>query len=79
MNNVKCCDNCDGQNWVCEEHPDTPWLLEDGSSHCGAPGIPCKKCNPCDYDNPPRELRDFKVILDHDGFHPQIVGGKDAE
>lgn len=71
------CADCDGQNWVCEEHPECPWLVADGNSHCGAPGMPCK-CNPSDRDNPPRELTGFKVILDDEGFHPHIVGGRDA-
>lgn len=36
------CSTCNGELWVCEEHPDHPW--QDGDGCCGAPGIPCK-CN----------------------------------
>lgn len=39
--------------------------------------MPCAVCNPSDYNNPPRDLADFKVLLDKDGFHPHIVGGND--
>ena len=37
------CANCDGEDWVCESHPEVPWT--DGDGCCGAPGMPCK-CNP---------------------------------
>lgn len=51
----KLCENCDGQGWVCENHPDRPW---GGASHavceCGGAGAPCERCNPCDRENPPR-------------------------
>jgi hypothetical protein len=28
--------------WVCEEHPEQPWLQND----CAGPGMPCHVCNP---------------------------------
>jgi hypothetical protein len=30
---------CEGEGWVCEEHPSTPWRGGDGC--CGAAGMPC--------------------------------------
>lgn len=37
------CANCDGEGWVCENHPEVPWLGGDGC--CGGAGDPCS-CNP---------------------------------
>ena len=37
------CANCDGEGWVCEYHPEVPWL--DGDGCCGGAGMPCS-CNP---------------------------------
>jgi hypothetical protein len=37
---------CDNSGWVCEEHPECPWELASGDTHCkGVPGMPCA-CNP---------------------------------
>ena len=36
------CANCDGQGWVCENHPEVPWGEGDGC--CGGAGMPCA-CN----------------------------------
>lgn len=38
------CANCDGEQWVCENHPEVPWRQGDGCS-CGGAGMPCV-CNP---------------------------------
>ena len=43
------CANCDGEGWVCENHPEVPWL--DGDGCCGGAGAPCS-CNP-DGEFPP--------------------------
>ena len=68
------CKNCNGQGWVCENHPNTPW--EDGKATCCAAegsewgcgaGAPCKACNPCDEFNPPRDPAGFTVTLDTTG------------
>lgn len=40
--NVRCA-NCDGEGWVCEDHPEVPWM--DGEGCCGGAGMPCS-CNP---------------------------------
>ena len=37
------CANCDGEGWVCENHPEVPWSYGDGC--CGGAGAPCA-CNP---------------------------------
>jgi len=37
------CARCQGQRWVCENHPDRPWEVPGGCS-CGA-GMPCPDCN----------------------------------
>lgn len=68
INNTVCV-NCDDQNWVCEAHPNKPWEQGDRACHCGAPGIPCDMCNPCDKDNPPRELAGSTIVLNRiDGW-----------
>jgi len=36
------CANCDGEGWVCGEHPKVPWY--DSESCCGAASVPCS-CN----------------------------------
>ncbi len=41
------CANCGGEGWVCEDHPEVPWLGGDGC--CGAAGMPCE-CNPLKND-----------------------------
>ena len=45
---MKICARCDNCRWVCEAHPDRPWLGD-----CGAAGMPCPVCNPSDKANPP--------------------------
>jgi len=37
------CAVCEGERWVCEDHPFKAW--GDGDGCCGAPGMPCV-CNP---------------------------------
>lgn len=34
------CANCDGDGWVCEDHPEVPF-----EKCCGGAGMPCT-CNP---------------------------------
>lgn len=46
------CRTCDGEGWVCEDHPDKPW--GNGKNCCGGAGMPCRICNPSDYSTPPR-------------------------
>lgn len=37
------CTVCQGEGWVCEDHPDKAW--DSGNGCCGAAGAPCV-CNP---------------------------------
>ena len=49
------CRNCADTGWVCENHDNVPWaglLPDDACQCCGAPGMPCPVCNPCDDDGP---------------------------
>lgn len=60
MNEKHLCANCDGTGWVCEDHPEVPWL--DGEGCCGGAGSPCV-CNPCGgEDEPPRDPPGFIEI-----------------
>lgn len=38
------CPTCDGERWLCEEHPDKP-MTHDG---CTGAGDPCPDCQPAD-------------------------------
>lgn len=38
------CRNCDGEQWVCENHQDLPWEGSGHAENCGA-GAPCPVCN----------------------------------
>ena len=51
----KTCELCDGEGWLCENHNNMPWReeAEKRGCQCGA-GVPCRLCNPCDENNPPR-------------------------
>jgi hypothetical protein len=40
---VKWCARCDNGRWVCENHPDKPWL-GDSACGCGGAGEPCPVC-----------------------------------
>ena len=51
------CSRCDGTQWVCEAHPERPWLGERACK-CGAPGDPCPDCNKTET---PRMPPGFKV------------------
>lgn len=57
------CKNCHDEYWVCEVHPDMVWggtSAREDACHCGGAGMPCRICNPCDYDNPPRDPQALK-------------------
>jgi hypothetical protein len=41
---MKFCATCDNGRWVCENHPDRPWL-GDRACTCGGAGMPCPICN----------------------------------
>jgi hypothetical protein len=54
------CTTCSDSGWVCENHPGKPW---DGDHACGAAGMPCERCNPSDFDNPPRPPADTAAMM----------------
>jgi len=55
------CPNCNGEGWVCENHQSQPWNEDPGGCQCGA-GAPCRICNPCTRDFPPRMPPGFTEI-----------------
>ncbi|MBR0871222.1 hypothetical protein JQ633_12695 [Bradyrhizobium tropiciagri] len=48
---IRFCARCDNTRWVCENHPDVPWLGNRACS-CGGAGAPCPVCNRADGDDP---------------------------
>lgn len=66
------CRNCDGQEWVCENHTDRPWegmsTREDACS-CGA-GMPCPVCRAVGHWHPIRCYNEK-----YDGLDVLICGG----
>src|SRR6476646_4669431 len=77
------CARCDCCRWVCEAHPDRPWL-GDRACDCGASGCPCPICNHSDIDNPAAMPSDFvagcadglpsKDVAAELGLHEHTVG-----
>ncbi len=59
---MKWCARCDNCRWVCENHPDQPWL-GDYACECGGAGAPCPVCNPCDENTPAGAARGLAAIL----------------
>jgi hypothetical protein len=53
------CAACDGTNWVCERHPDQPWLGPHACT-CGGANAPCPRCNATTIGKPPRLPKGFK-------------------
>jgi hypothetical protein len=49
---MRWCPRCGNGRWVCESHPDKPWLGEYDCD-CGGAGAPCPVCNHCDESSPP--------------------------
>jgi hypothetical protein len=49
---MKFCLRCDNTGWLCEAHPNLPWIDSPRGCRCGAPGDPCP-CNSCSIDEPP--------------------------
>ena len=64
LERIKACKHCDGEGWVCENHPDRPW--NDTSPNgclCGA-GAPCPECQPCDGGTEPEMPPGTQIIMD---------------
>ncbi|TYL81165.1 hypothetical protein FXB40_47445, partial [Bradyrhizobium rifense] len=47
---MKFCGRCDSCRWVCENHPERPWL-GGRACDCGGAGAPCPVCNRIDADD----------------------------
>ena len=54
------CARCDNSRWVCESHPDRPFLGALACT-CGGAGIPCPVCNPSDEFTEPARPDGFAV------------------
>jgi hypothetical protein len=64
------CGNCYSSGWVCESHPDKPWLVgKEEKQHCGGAGMPCAICNSCDENTPPRELTGSTPVFGRLGYY----------
>jgi hypothetical protein len=61
------CPQCEGCGWVCEEHPGRPWQGDHACS-CGAPGMPCPRCNAPNEGETPRMPEGFQTDFDKDGW-----------
>ncbi|MBR0855685.1 hypothetical protein [Bradyrhizobium liaoningense] len=48
---MKFCARCDNARWICENHPERPWLGERACD-CGGAGVPCPICNRTDVEDP---------------------------
>ena len=62
---MKWCTRCDNSRWVCENHPDKPWLGEH-ACECGGAGAPCPVCNQSDEDTPPELPEGFEALALYD-------------
>lgn len=73
------CRNCDGGNWVCENHADHPW---DGTSNredacgCGA-GAPCPVCQP-EMANAPLIFSIAQEARRYAAFYPPSSDGRNT-
>ena len=60
---MKWCARCDNSHWVCEEHPDQPWLGARACI-CGAAGAPCPVCNQSDESTAPDLPEGFQADVE---------------
>lgn len=58
---IEACANCDGEGWVCENHPEVPWIggLQEC---CGGAGMPCS----CNKASPPWHFKTGNVPFGKD-------------
>jgi hypothetical protein len=61
------CPQCEDGGWVCEEHPGRPWQGEHACT-CGAPGMPCPRCNTPAEGQTPRMPDGFQTEFDKEGW-----------
>jgi hypothetical protein len=57
------CAHCDNCRWVCEEHPDKPWLGVRACT-CGNAGAPCQICNTSDEFGVPKMPEGFRPLAE---------------
>ncbi|MGY3607696.1 MULTISPECIES: hypothetical protein [unclassified Bradyrhizobium] len=62
---MKWCAGCDNSRWVCENHPDQPWLGVHACT-CGGAGMPCPFCNKRDEDTAPDLPKEFAPTTTRD-------------
>ena len=55
------CEICNGEGWVCENHPNNEWN-EGNPECCGGAGMPCV----CNKANPPWKFKSVSDVTDED-------------
>jgi hypothetical protein len=63
------CARCDNCRWVCENHPDKPWL-GDRACSCGGAGAPCPICNASDELTAPKTPEGFQPTIVNKNYDP---------
>jgi hypothetical protein len=63
------CARCDNCRWVCENHPDKPWL-GDRACSCGGAGAPCPICNATDELTAPKTPEGFQPTIVNKNYDP---------
>jgi hypothetical protein len=61
------CARCNNSRWVCESHPDRPFIGALACT-CGGAGIPCPTCNP---------FNGFAEPAPPDGFAVDAISNRD--
>ncbi|WP_213290086.1 hypothetical protein [Bradyrhizobium sp. sGM-13] len=70
---MKWCARCDNCHWVCEEHPDQPWLGARACT-CGAAGAACPVCNQSDESTAPDLPEGFQADVESSQQLPRYTG-----
>jgi hypothetical protein len=70
---MKWCARCDNCRWVCEAHPDQPWLGARACT-CGAAGAPCPVCNQSDESAAPDLPEGFQADVESSQQLPRYTG-----
>ena len=65
---VQACSRCHDCRWVCENHPDRPWLGARACG-CGGAGAPCPICNAADAAIVPNMPEGFQPDTVNKRFH----------
>jgi hypothetical protein len=59
------CETCAGAGWVCENHPDKPWLRPPVGCLCGV-RAPCPRCNKFSAESRPEVSEQFETMEEVD-------------